>query len=316
MDALYSLAILAVVCAFEVWKAMAGGNSHQRAMERANKTRAPLADEEHVVEPTKTESIPGKPDRLNVGDSIGFSGILLGVLLVIIVPPLWIKIPLMFSVCLGIFLFVRRAHWTHGWLPVWQYISASVSCAIVLAIGVPQFISQWRQEHNFPLSIQASLSVGHQDNQMLYGIKWKNIFSDVRLEIKGTTEFPIHDLDLTVQVLEGSEYSIWGMGQVSDIVGVEFHGPEWPATGLVARGSDSDQWYHVEVSDVAHLAFGNHWEMLCRIVPTGVPLRLAIAFNNGETNIAPKKFKVLGTYWMKTNEVDRVSTFERVVTVH
>lgn len=35
MDALYSLAFLALVWAFEVWRVMAGGNSHQRAVTRA-----------------------------------------------------------------------------------------------------------------------------------------------------------------------------------------------------------------------------------------------------------------------------------------
>jgi hypothetical protein len=301
---------------------MAGGNSHQRAMEQAAKAHA-VGNSGHRAEPTATTAsairqdkpIPGKPELLNVGDSIGFAGILLGVLLVIIVPPLWVKIPLMFSVCLGIFLFVRRAHWTHGWSPYRQYIGASVSCVIVLAIGIPQFISQWKQEHNFPLSIQASLSVGHLDDQILYGIKWKNSFKDVRLEIEDVTEFPIHNLDLTVQVLENSGDFLLGMGQVSDISGVQFHAPEWPHMGLVLQGENGGPWYSAEPSDFGQLSFGNHWKMFCPTVPTGVPLRLAIASSNNEAKMVPKKLKVLGTYEVKTNEIDRVAAFEKIVIV-
>jgi hypothetical protein len=266
--------------------------------------------------PQEAKPIPEKPERLNVGDSIGFAGILVGVLLVIIVPPLWIKIPLMFSVCLGTFMWVRRSLWTHGWSPRSQYVSASIFCVMVLAIGIPQFISQWKQEHSLPFSMRAYVAAAHQDDQVLYGIKWKNAFKDIRLEIEDMTEYPVHDLNLTVQVLENSGDTLLGMGQVSDIAGVEFHGPEWPRTGFVLQGKDGGPQYGLEPADfLAHMPFGNHWKMLHGMVPTGIPLRLAVASFNSKPDEIPEKIKVLGTYEIKTNEGDRVSAFERIVTI-
>jgi hypothetical protein len=80
-------------------------------------------------------------------DTYAALGLLVGVLLVIIVPPLWLKAILLMGESIGVYLFLRYAHWSHGWSRFRRYGIASAVVVILLAVGIPQFISQWENEH-------------------------------------------------------------------------------------------------------------------------------------------------------------------------
>jgi cell division septation protein DedD len=85
--------------------------------------------------------------RLPLGDSIGVVGLLIGVFLVIIVPPLMLKIFLFVGVCAGVFVFSRYSHWTHGWTKFKRRTVASIIAVALCIVAIPQFVSQWRTEH-------------------------------------------------------------------------------------------------------------------------------------------------------------------------
>jgi hypothetical protein len=91
-------------------------------------------------------------------DTYAALGLLAGVLLVIIVPPLWLKAVLLAGESVGIFLFLKYAHWSHGWSRFKRNSIASAIVVILLAVGIPQFISQWKAEHE-----EVSSSLSHQD---------------------------------------------------------------------------------------------------------------------------------------------------------
>src|SRR5260370_32210143 len=93
--------------------------------------------------------------RLNRYDSWSVLALLVGVFLVIVVPPLPLKVLLLVGVCVGFFLFCIYSHWTHGWSRLRQRSAASVVIVLLLAFGIPQFISQWKAEHPKPVASQS-----------------------------------------------------------------------------------------------------------------------------------------------------------------
>ena len=108
----------------------------------------------------KATSKSGKSSKgLSRADSWSVLALLVGVLFVIVLPPLPLKALLLVGVCIGIFLFCIYSHWTHRWLRSRQLAAASAVTVLLLAIGIPQFISQWRAEH--PQQPTVAQSVTH-----------------------------------------------------------------------------------------------------------------------------------------------------------
>jgi hypothetical protein len=104
---------------------------------------------ELTPEPVLIPTLPVEPkSKLTLGDSIGAFALLIGVFLVIVIPPLPFKIVLLVGVGVGVFLFSRYSHWTHGWAKSKQYIVASILTVVLCAIAIPQFVAQWRDEHS------------------------------------------------------------------------------------------------------------------------------------------------------------------------
>jgi hypothetical protein len=117
-------------------------NSHdRRKLRRAAKLHvsepSPISKEMPEAVPATKESSP-----LNIGDSLGLLALLLGVFLVIVTPPLYLKIPLLFALCIAVFLFTGHSHWTHRWPKVRQRLVAAGTALLLSIIAVPQFISQ------------------------------------------------------------------------------------------------------------------------------------------------------------------------------
>jgi hypothetical protein len=96
-----------------------------------------------------------KKDQLSLGDTWTIFGVLLGVLFVIIIPPLYAKIPLFLAVCTGLAWLTHRSHWTVAWNPWQKWLVALLIVFICSAIAIPQFISQWRSENPTSATITA-----------------------------------------------------------------------------------------------------------------------------------------------------------------
>lgn len=95
----------------------------------------------------EADMLANKSEHLNVGDSIGFAALIIGVLAVVLMPPFWLKIPLLLLSAVGCLVFLLKSHWTHVWPKVRQYLVAGVAILILGLIGIPQLVSQWRIEH-------------------------------------------------------------------------------------------------------------------------------------------------------------------------
>jgi hypothetical protein len=130
----------------------------------------------------KTES-----SRLSSSDSLSLLALLVGVLSVIIVPPLLMKAILLICVSLGVFGFARYSHWTNA-SSGFRYITASVVVIFLIAVGVPQFTTQWKAEHPRTEVTQSTLSNQSEPPKPALGVS-NSIFSG----IKGDTPMTIYN---------------------------------------------------------------------------------------------------------------------------
>lgn len=110
-----------------------------------------MPDPTPIPENTPEASTPR--NSLNIGDSIGLAGLLVGVVLVIIVPPLLMKAVLLVGVCVGVPVFVQYSHWSHGWSKLRRCLAALVVIIVLLSVGIPEFITQWKTEHPTTVTI-------------------------------------------------------------------------------------------------------------------------------------------------------------------
>src|SRR5260370_14711646 len=124
--------------------------ANSRERRKSRRTRG-LPMPEPLPTPSSSKAMPKSSKgikRLSRADSWTVLALLVGVFLAIVVPPLWLKAILLVSVCTGVFLFARRSHWTDGGSNSRQHAAASAVIAMLLAIGIPQFSSQWKAEHH------------------------------------------------------------------------------------------------------------------------------------------------------------------------
>lgn len=125
-------------------------------------------------------------------------------------------------------------------------------------------------------------------------------YSDVRLTIDDIFEFQLESIDLTISAMDAEEHlGIAGIGQLSDVSGLEFHPPKMPEPPpLSLRGTDGKS-YRLDLTDM----FGKMWlparefRIFCpRLLPKE-PLRLIIATvrDNG-TKKPAASLRVRGVY--------------------
>jgi hypothetical protein len=204
-----------------------------------------------------------------------------------------------------------------GWSPkkrVLLGVLLSLPCITLFSYAV---YNQYKRDHvSSQLKVSARVSFGHASGDRSYGIDWRDNFQDVRLTVDNTAAFPIHDLDLTVQLIDyQSGETIVGMGQVSDIGNVEFRPTDLPDLNVRLPATDG-QIYNLDMRDFMKSAFGMHWKMLCPSVPTNIQLRLSVAtVNPRNVASAPNKLKVLGSYSVASEEGVRSHVFEETVAV-
>jgi len=133
---------------------MGGGNSHQRAVDRAAKARSNKQQFKDIAPPKDTprdtdamgSANKSQRGHLNIGDSIGIVSLVFAVVAVVVTPPLWLKALLLLVSSAGCFAFFNKSDWTHSWRWECRYGGASVAVAILAFIVIPQFRMQWRHE--------------------------------------------------------------------------------------------------------------------------------------------------------------------------
>lgn len=103
--------------------------------------------------PPSNKSIP-----FTLGDSLGVLGVMLALIGFVLNFPVILRIALL-VIAISLFaVLARRSHWTHEW-PTWaQVVAAAVFAIAVLGIGIPQLITQWKEEHR-PLPDKATAQV-------------------------------------------------------------------------------------------------------------------------------------------------------------
>jgi hypothetical protein len=122
------------------------GKGHRKGWKKAQckLVHMPLKNQIPSIPP----SILAKGTKLNWGNSFTFIAFLVGVYLMIINPPLALKILGLAFVCWGFFKFFRVSHWTYKWSRKRQNLWAFTTLAVLCSISIPQLRSQWRTEHS------------------------------------------------------------------------------------------------------------------------------------------------------------------------
>ena len=92
----------------------------------------------------------------NFGDSVGVVALILGVLAVILVPPTWVKLPLLVVVAVGIGYCVRKSHWTHQWPTPWKVVTWIVCVVLLIWALVAQLDEELKAKHSHTLLQTAS----------------------------------------------------------------------------------------------------------------------------------------------------------------
>jgi hypothetical protein len=160
------------------------------------------------------------------------------------------------------------------------------------------------------LSITASRGISYKDGEDFHGIKWEADFRAVRMELKNNSSYPLHNLDVTVKVIDKSGDLLFGMGQISDIPGCQFHGLKWPDINVGIVGTDGHTYPFSPQDYIGDLPMGGEWSMFCSSLPRGLPITLLIATNPGRE--IPKRLKVIGSY---QEESGTVFKFDKLVGV-
>jgi hypothetical protein len=144
-------------------------------------------------------------------------------------------------------------------------------------------------------------------------------YSDVRLTIENTFDFALQNLDLNIIATDGEEKSrVAGIGQLSDVNGLEFHPPKMPEMPpLALRGTDG-KTYQLPTDTL----FGNTWlpatkfRIFCSRLLPGEPLRLIIAtVHDDGTKIPPNHLRITGVYETAPSEGSIRGRVDKIVKV-
>jgi hypothetical protein len=173
----------------------------------------------------------------------------------------------------------------------------------ILWCGSALFISSYAiyaiQIHKkFTPSIAFSIfeSLGHQKDSLVGGHAWVDKFRDIRITIDNTSEYPVKDIDLSIQVLKNSGDTLGEVSQLTDIPGVTFIPPQFPDTSLKIRGTDGND-YVLSPRDIpTNVHFGNEWKMVCPLLPRGPQIRLVVPAIHEPGDSAPQKLRLVGSY--------------------
>jgi hypothetical protein len=297
---------------------MAGGSSQQRrkfkrALERAL-AAATLLDNT-TKKPEQTAGQPKTPQDpfLSLGDSFAILGLAVAILLWIFLPTTVTRVIGLLIVTGCFFHLSQKSHWSKK-LSVLQKRLVTVACVLVVLGGGGWLLYKQETFHPARLSMRASLIISPEEGATVDGITWKKEFQDIRIEINSQEEYPLRSVDLTVQAVDDKDIFL-GMGQISDLSGVEFHPPKLPPLSAVLRDENGQKFEFNPFDFVKQpFFFGRHWGLFCPNIPTGAPLVISlVAFN--KVNTTPKRLKISGSYEVASSEGNKLVKVENFIYV-
>jgi hypothetical protein len=272
---------------------MAGGNSRVRRYARRH-NQEDISESDKVAE-APADYMRDKKSSLSYGDSLGLVGIVMAIV-ALFVSPWWVKAILLSFGGLASFEFFHRSAWTHQWNRKWQLILWATFVLILGIVGVPQIINEWRLGNPHSISMDAFISLGYKDGEVINGIMWSSTYRNVRVSIIDIDQYPIQDLDLTVMVADKNTQIVRMAQNGDEIPDCRFHGPPFPDIAATLNGDNGD---HVEIhsSDMFKglQMPGAWWKVNCPTLPTGAKLDLMMATQN-KTKAPPQTLKLVGSY--------------------
>jgi hypothetical protein len=315
---------------------MGGGNSHQRALERAKKKhlegtvgQEAANMQSHLVIDSGNNAPTGPlrewKQQLNRADSIGLLGILVGTIFVLIVPTVWYKVTAFALVCFGFGYFTWLSHWTYRIRGIWK-VGIIVGIVVLLGVGaLPQFVAQWRMEHiRSELKFNASIpGIAYPDGDH-FGIKWSKSFVEVRLSVTSEEKFPIQNLDLSVWPIN-QPVALAGMAQTdSEPQGCVVRRPRehmrFPS--VILRGQDGGRadvspYMNDRMNEIWLIR--DHYDLLCQRILAGesIPLVMAGLPSNGQegATIASSQLHIKGDYETTAAEGSKRVSVDEIVSI-
>jgi hypothetical protein len=116
---------------------------------------------------------------------------------VIVLPPLYAKIPIFILVCVGLGWLAYKSHWVTGWSQIRKLACVVVVIAGCAVIAIPQFWSQWYSEHPLTTNVPGTT--------MGVPPTLKSLMEDsLPGDAKFLQDFPIHTPDNTSITIEGA----------------------------------------------------------------------------------------------------------------
>ncbi|HEY1803452.1 MAG TPA: hypothetical protein VGG45_03130 [Terracidiphilus sp.] len=149
------------------------------------------------------------------------------------------------------------------------------------------------------IAMRIYVALGHKKGDNVAGFVWPDgRFYDLRVVVGNISHYPVQNIDLTIKTIEKSDDTFWGMGQISDIPGVQVNTPtsRLPSGSLTLRGADGND-YILDTRDYPFAnPFADHWNFFCPRLPIEGELRLSLAAIHPGDNAAPKKLRIVGSY--------------------
>jgi hypothetical protein len=126
-------------------------------------------------------------------------------------------------------------------------------------------------------------------------------------------------MDLTAKTIDASGDLLGGMGQASEIRGVEFHAPEWPDLEVKLRGVDGKA-YTLSARDMwdmsgSSIPWGDQWSVFCPRLAVGSQLRLIVAAINMKDRTAPHELRVFGNYDIASSTGAQTAKFDETLRI-
>ena len=147
-------------------------------------------------------------DQLSRGDSWTILGVLLGVLFVIVLPPLYAKIPIFFAVCVGITWLAFQSHWVTKRPSAQKLFLAALVITICSVIAIPQFRAQWVSEHAKARTTFDVNSEYLSNGMVVYGLAIWNVQKEALYPVGIATYLRVENNGPVAEMIDSVELEI------------------------------------------------------------------------------------------------------------
>jgi len=96
--------------------------------------------------------------QLTSSDTWTVLSVLASVLFAVIIPPLYLRIPLFVAVCYGLIRLAHTSHWVSGWSSWKRTIVGLLAASVCALVALPQFVSQWKLQQKIDQATNATES--------------------------------------------------------------------------------------------------------------------------------------------------------------